>query len=155
MERCCARLPSGRRCRLRTLGYMTCYGIDVYACHHHRMRDIINDWSVHTCNEYTPEFIRKYLIVFSRCYYTEHLPIKLSIAIATELHAASFVDGEMLPQYLKIIFRNAPKKEDCPICLSESDFMVSTRCDHIFCAGCIIDWCVTGNPNCPVCRSKL
>ena len=45
---------------------------------------------------------------------------------------------------------------ECPICLSNANLPVVTRCGHVFCWNCIKNWVNTkGKEECAVCKSGI
>ena len=55
------------------------------------------------------------------------------------------------------ILLNNNKKFSCSICLDDkfiSKDVIKLRCSHIYCKGCISEWCRIRN-ECPLCRKRL
>lgn len=49
-------------------------------------------------------------------------------------------------------------KNECPICLEETNLVTLVKCKHAFCEDCISEWIVSNNckkVECPLCRKVI
>jgi hypothetical protein len=138
------------------MGVIRCYDIPVHACYHHVNQNIVYEWSQHAYVTQTPDFINQFLQVFDQCYISDGLGSKLSLAVAKELYTRKNIDldGDLLGDYFDLTLKTSGIVE-CPVCMTEDDDTVKIICGHSFCRKCICDWCITGKPNCPLCRNKI
>lgn len=157
MERCCGRTRAGRQCKLNAKGNVLCYDVSVPSCNIHMNDNIIYEWSRQLMDERAPGFIRDYLRMFETCYNQIGLNSRMSLAITAELYTRKDLNEthDLLFEYFQSTLKRATSDQDCPICLRADDDSVETRCGHSFCRKCICDWCLTGKPNCPLCRNKI
>ncbi len=51
-------------------------------------------------------------------------------------------------------FEKIAFEHECSVCLEFRGDCIITKCNHIFCNGCIIQWCKDHN-QCPMCRSII
>ena len=158
MHQCMARTARGRQCRHKTTAVTPCFGVELATCRYHNDVNVIYDWSKYSRTENTPELIRRYLHFFEVVHTDMNFKTKMALAVTAELFREvdiTSVDfSDLFCLYFERVMTHV-EPDECPICMERKDSTMKLNCTHSFCFECICNWCMTSNPNCPMCREII
>ena len=64
---CYGKTCAGRRCKLRTVDAVTCYGIEFATCRYHERQHVVYRWSLSRYMTRVPDKIKSYLVYYKHC----------------------------------------------------------------------------------------
>jgi hypothetical protein len=149
---CFGKTCAGRRCKIRSMNSIKCYGIEFPVCKHHENQNAIYKWSLSRSMMHVPDKIKSYLIFYQHC---TRLGMDewLSVVVAAELYKTkAFLNSEQLLQLFRnIVFANT--EGECSVCYDTGPAL-RTRCGHVFCELCLTNW-THSHITCPMCRKII
>jgi len=150
---CYGKTCAGRRCKLRTVDAVTCYGIEFATCRYHERQHVVYRWSLSRYMTRVPDKIKNYLIYYKHCL-DQGLDEWLAVVLAAELfQTRAFLEStELVQMFRNLVF--TPTSGECSICYEDGDRALRTRCGHVFCEPCLTTW-TTSNVTCPMCRKII
>jgi len=149
---CFGKTCAGRRCKMRTVNSIKCYGIEFPVCGYHDTQNVVYRWSMSRYMTHVPDKIKNYLLFYQHCL-RKGMDEWLAVVVAAELYRtkAFLESAELIQLFRNIVF--TPTSGECSVCYDVGDSL-RTRCGHIFCETCLTSW-TKSHITCPMCRKII